>query len=66
VKPQGDVAILLSYTKRENKALNFVVQSLSNNQLMMIVRKEKTMKGIWDALAKRHIEQGLVNKIFLT
>ncbi len=66
VKPQGDAAALLAYTKRENKALNFLVQSLSNNQLMMTIRKEKIAKGIWDALSKRHVDQGLVNKIFLT
>ncbi len=65
VKNQGDVAALLGYTKRENKALNFIVQSLSNNQLKMTIRKEKTMKGIWDTLAKRHVDQGLGNKIFL-
>jgi len=32
---------------------------------MTTVRKEKTTKGIWDALAKCHVDQGLVNKIFL-
>ncbi len=63
MKRQGDAAALLAYTKRENKALNFLVQSLFNNQLMMIVRKEKTAKGIWDTLAKCHVDQGLVNKI---
>jgi hypothetical protein len=29
----------------------------------MIVKKEKTTKGIWDALAKRHVDKGLANKI---
>jgi hypothetical protein len=66
LKPQGDAATLLAYTKSENKALNFPVQSLSNNQLMTTIRKEKTTKGIWDALAKCHVDQRLVNKIFLT
>jgi hypothetical protein len=37
VKLQGDAAALLAYTKRENKALNFLVQSLSNNQLMTTI-----------------------------
>jgi hypothetical protein len=46
VKPQGDAVALLAYTKRENKALNFLVQSLSNNQLMTTVRKGKTTKEI--------------------
>jgi hypothetical protein len=32
----------------------------------MTMRKEKTAKGIWDALAKRHVDEGLVNKILLT
>lgn len=32
----------------------------------MTVRKEKIAKGIWDALAKCHIDEGLANKIFLT
>jgi hypothetical protein len=29
----------------------------------MIVRKVKTAKGIWDALAQRHVDKGLANKI---
>jgi predicted amino acid-binding ACT domain protein len=33
---------------------------------MMTLRKEKSAKGIWDTLAKRHVDQGLVNKIFLS
>lgn len=32
----------------------------------MTMRKEKTAKGIWDALAKCHVDKGLANKIFLT
>ncbi len=32
----------------------------------MTMRKEKITKGIWDALAKCHIDEGLANKIFLT
>jgi hypothetical protein len=31
MKPHGDVATLLAYTKKENRALNFLVQSLFNN-----------------------------------
>jgi len=62
VKPQGDAIALLAYTKRQNKALNFLVQSLSNNQLMTTIRKEKTTKGIWDTLAKHLVDQGLVTR----
>ncbi len=31
MKPHGDATTLLTYTKKENKSLNFLVQSLSNN-----------------------------------
>jgi hypothetical protein len=31
MKPHGDAVALLAYTKKENKGLNFLVQSLSNN-----------------------------------
>ncbi len=56
---------LLAYTKKENRALNLFVQSMSNNQLMT-VRKEKIAKGIWNSLANHHVDKGLANKIFLT
>jgi hypothetical protein len=59
------MATLLAYTKKENRALNLFVQSMSNNQLLT-VRKEKIAKGIWNALANHHVDKGLANKIFLT
>lgn len=59
------MAILLAYTKKENRALNLFVQSMLNNQLM-IIRKEKIAKGIWNALANHHVDKGLANKNFLT
>jgi hypothetical protein len=31
IKSHGDATTLLTYTKKENRALNFLVQSLSNN-----------------------------------
>jgi hypothetical protein len=31
MKPHGDATTLLANTKKENKSLNFLVQSLSNN-----------------------------------
>jgi hypothetical protein len=65
VKSEGNMVALLAYTKKENKALNLFVQSLSNNQLMTI-RKEKIAKEIWNALANHHVNKGLANKIFLT
>jgi hypothetical protein len=56
---------LLNYSRKENRDLNLLVQSLSNNQLMNMQRETIT-KGIWDTLAKHHIDKGLANKIFLT
>jgi len=56
VKPKGNMVALLAYTKKENKALNLFVQSLSNNQLMA-VRKEKIAKGIWNALTNHHVNK---------
>jgi hypothetical protein len=51
---------LVAYTKWENHTLNIIIQSLSNNQLM-IVREETTAKGRWEALEKPHLDRGLTN-----
>lgn len=50
--------VLSSYTKQENHTLNLIVQTLSNSQLM-IVCQNTTSKGVWEVLAKRHLNKGL-------
>jgi hypothetical protein len=62
---EEDEATLLNYSRKENRDLNLLVQSLSNNQLMNMQRETIT-KGIWETLAKHHIDKLLANKIFLT
>jgi hypothetical protein len=59
------VNAFVAYTKQENHALSLIVQSLLGNQLI-IVRQEIIVKGMWEALAKRHFDKGLTNKFFLT
>ncbi len=54
----------LVYERKDRWALNLFIQSLSNNQFMYI-RKEIITKGVWKTFQKRHVDKGLVNKIFL-
>jgi hypothetical protein len=59
VKPKvNHVAKLLTYERKERKALNLLVQVLSNNQFMNVKKKTIT-KGIWEALQKWHVTKGL-------
>jgi hypothetical protein len=62
---EEDLITIITYTKKENKAWNLLFQSLSNNQLM-IVLKETTTHGIWEVVEKGYVDKGLVNKIFQT
>jgi len=59
------VNAFIAYTKRENCALSFIIQSLLGSQLTT-VRQEITTKGMWEALAKQHFDKGLTNRLFLT
>jgi hypothetical protein len=43
--------VLTSYTKQENHTLNLIMQSLSDNQLM-IVCQNTTTKGVWEVSFK--------------
>ncbi len=45
------VNALVAYTKRKNRALSLIIQSLSNNQLI-VVHQEIIARGMWEALAK--------------
>jgi hypothetical protein len=56
---------LLNYSRKDNRDLNLLVQSLSNNQFMNMQRETIT-RGIWETLAKHHIDEGLANKNNLT
>lgn len=65
VKPKANhVVKILVYERKERKALNLLVQGLSNNQFMS-VKKETITKGIWEAFQKWHVDKRLANKIFL-
>jgi hypothetical protein len=50
--------VLTSYTKQENHTLNLIVQSLLDSQLMLVCQNT-IAKGVWEALAKRHINKFL-------
>jgi hypothetical protein len=58
-----NVHALVAYTKWENRALNIICQSLSDNQLM-IVCEETIAKDMWEALEKQHLDRGLTNRLF--
>lgn len=60
-----DVAALSAYTKKENQALNLIMQSLFDNQLLAM-RKQTTVKGIWEALQNQYVDKGFINRLFLT
>jgi hypothetical protein len=62
---EEDVIATITYTKKDNKAQNLLVQSLSNNQLM-IVWKETLAHDIWEMFEKRYVDKNITNKIFLT
>ncbi len=66
VKLNESHAIAIStYAKRESQALNFILQSLFNNQLF-IVKKETTTKGlIQEAFQKWYVDKVLMNTLFL-
>jgi len=65
-KPNPSNALgLLVYERKDRWALNLLIQSLSNNQFMSI-KKEMIAKGVWKTFQKRHVDKGLVNKIFFT
>jgi len=59
------VNALVAYIKQENRAFSLIIQSLLDNQLI-VVRLEKTAKGMWEALTKWHLDKGLTNRLFLT
>jgi hypothetical protein len=40
MKPKRNMATLLAYTKKENRALNLFVQSMLNNQLMADYKRD--------------------------
>jgi hypothetical protein len=54
--------VLTSYTKQDNHTLNFIMQSLSDSQLM-IVCQNTTTKGLWEVPFKEASEG--VNKFSL-
>lgn len=62
---EEDVIAIITYTKKDNKAQNLLVQSLSNNQLV-IVWKETMAHDIWETFEKRYVDKNIANKIFLT
>ncbi len=57
---ENHVNALTTSTKRENHALSLTIQSLSNNQLMVVHQKSIT-REMWDAFAKWHLNKGLMN-----
>jgi hypothetical protein len=59
------VNALVAYTKQENCALSPIIQSLLDSQLI-VVHQKTTARRMWEALAKWHLDKGLMNKLFLT
>ncbi len=60
---ESHVNAITIYTKWENHALSLIIQSLLDNQLM-VVHQESTTRGMWEAFAKRHLDKRLINRLF--
>jgi hypothetical protein len=56
----------IEYMKKENKVQNLLIQNLMFNSQLMIVWKETTTHGVWEAFEKWYVDRRLVHKIFLT
>jgi len=60
---ESHVNVLTTYTKQENHVLSLIIQSLLDNQLM-VVHQESTARRMWEAFEKRHLDKGLMNRLF--
>jgi hypothetical protein len=63
---ENDAISISTYAKRKSQALNFILQSLFNNQLF-IVKKETTTKGLYGKHSKNDMwTKSSMNTLFLT
>ncbi len=56
---ESDAISMSTYAKRKNQAMNFILQSLFNNQLF-VVERETTTKGLYG----KHSKNGMWTKSF--
>ncbi len=61
---ESHVNAVTTYTKWKNHALSIIIESLLNNQLM-VVHQESTTRGMWEAFGKCHLDKRLMNRLFL-
>jgi len=62
---EEDVIATITYTKKDNKTRNLLIQNLFDNQLV-IMWKETMAHEIWQAFEKWYVDKSIANKIFLT
>jgi hypothetical protein len=62
---ESHVNALTTYTKQKNHVLSYIIQSLLNNQLM-VVHQETIVRWMWEAFVKQHLDKGLMNRLFFT
>jgi uncharacterized protein (DUF111 family) len=61
-----EVFTIVEYMKKENKARNLLVHNLISNNQLMIICRETTAHGVWEAFEKWCVDRRLAHKIFLT
>jgi len=60
---EEDVIATITYTKKDNKTWNLLIQNLFDNQLV-IMWKETMAHEIWEAFEKWYVDKSIANKIF--